>query len=158
MDISDDWCRRLTARRGSVGLTLAAGNMGGDYHADLAIGVPAQDVNGIVDVGVVSFLLGSSGGDGLSADGSRILQISAAGKDKAYAGWALSAAEFGGGSRYVDLAIGIPQWKTLAGAFGLVSVRYGDTYGPSTTFSYTSIYPLPNTVQELARFGKSLSK
>lgn len=52
------------------GATLAAGDFDGDGEADLAIGIPREDVGSIRDAGAVHELLGSSGG--LSATGDAI--------------------------------------------------------------------------------------
>lgn len=44
------------------GWALTAGDYDGDGHADLAIGVPGEDVSGITDAGAVQVIFGNSGG------------------------------------------------------------------------------------------------
>jgi hypothetical protein len=46
----------------AFGSTLAAGDFDGDGHADLAVGVPEEDVGAIGDAGAVNVLYGSAFG------------------------------------------------------------------------------------------------
>jgi hypothetical protein len=46
----------------SFGASLAAGDFNGDGFFDLAVGVPGEDVGGVLDAGVVTVLFGSGGG------------------------------------------------------------------------------------------------
>src|SRR5207249_10353521 len=44
------------------GFATAAGDFNGDGFADLAVGVPDEDISGLTDPGVVEVLMGSSSG------------------------------------------------------------------------------------------------
>jgi hypothetical protein len=50
-----------------LGFALAAGDFDGDGHADLAIGAPLEDENGIADVGAETVLYGAIFGDGFES-------------------------------------------------------------------------------------------
>ncbi|SNT59076.1 FG-GAP-like repeat-containing protein [Actinacidiphila glaucinigra] len=59
------------------GLTLAAADLTADGRADLAVGVPGEDVGAVVDAGSVTVLLGSP--SGLATAGSRTVHQDTAG-------------------------------------------------------------------------------
>jgi hypothetical protein len=117
------------------GATLAAANFGHSFHADLAIGVPYEEVSGRQRAGAVNIVYGSS--VGLSATNNRlwtqdtqdttgILDFSETGDQF---GAALAAGNFGRGP-YADLAIGVPGEDSAAGA---VNVIYGSANGLTTS-------------------------
>ncbi len=118
------------------GSALAAGDFDGDGLADLAVGVPGEDVGAVVDAGAVNVIFGS--GQGLGAGPEQFLTqdtpgiLETAGKGDAF-GSALAAANFGVSSE-VDLAVGVPGERvgTVAGA-GAVNVIYGSAGGLSAT-------------------------
>lgn len=67
-----------TARKGdSFGWSLAAGDTDRDGYADIAIGVPGEDVGGRTDAGAVTVLRGSS--KGLTATGAKTFTQDTAG-------------------------------------------------------------------------------
>ena len=73
---ADDWqvWQQLEADANDrFGYTLASGNFDGDNYADLAVGVPYEDVGfpEVRDAGAVDVLYGSAGG--LSGTGHQIL-------------------------------------------------------------------------------------
>jgi hypothetical protein len=137
------------------GQALAAGNLGYDDRADLAIGIPNRTIAGKVAAGAVLFLQGTSAG--LSATGSKTLSMTWGVNQDQNLGKAISAARFGGSS-YVDLAIGVPGWTGK----GLVLIRYGSGTGPSATTSDQSWHAdtpnVPGSGENGAAFGSALSK
>jgi hypothetical protein len=117
-----------------LGTSLSAANFGKSSHADLAFGVPPEDVDGVLDAGAVTVLYGTS--TGLSARGDQLWhQNSKAINDAAETsdrfGVALGAANFGSSS-HADLAVGIP-FESLGGVLsaGAVNVIYGTSVGLS---------------------------
>jgi hypothetical protein len=94
----------------SFGFALAAANLGNSGQADLAVGVPGEDLGGLQDAGAVNVVYGSTGG--LTATGNQLLTQDSSGiANLAEAGdgfgTALAAANFGR-SGQADLAIGVP--------------------------------------------------
>jgi hypothetical protein len=114
------------------GWSLAAANFGKSSHADLAVGVPLEDVGGVANAGAVNVLYGSS--TGLTATGDQFLHQDSSGvNDTAEAGdffgSSLAAANFGKSS-HADLAVGVPREGVGAVASaGAVNVLYGSSTG-----------------------------
>lgn len=112
------------------GYSLAVGDFGGTPHADLAIGVPLEDVD-VVDGGAVQILYGSD--SGVTTAGSQVLSQAGTVVDSPEVedrfGSSLAAADFGR-SAQDDLAIGVP-YEDLGGAAdaGAVQVVYGSSSG-----------------------------
>ena len=116
------------------GYALAAGDFNGDFRDDLAIGVPGEDVNGIVDAGAVNVIYGSASGltsanDQLwHQDSASVEDIAASGD---FFGSALAAGNFNGDGAD-DLAVGVMsddltnKIRTVQNA-GAVNVIYGWT-------------------------------
>jgi hypothetical protein len=106
----------------------------GDGFADLAIGVPGEDVNGQADAGAVTVLYGSGAGlqtgfDQLwTQDSPSIIDIAEAGDEF---GAALATGDFDGDGRS-DLAVGAPG-QDVEEQFdaGAVAVLYGSARGLS---------------------------
>jgi FG-GAP repeat protein len=126
------------------GSTLTAGSFGNGSRADLAIGVPREDLPGshgstIADAGAVSVVYGSP--SGLTTAGNQFLtECSLAcvpgtpvAEDSDQFGRALAAGNFGNGSAS-DLAIGAP-FEDLGGSLsvGAVTVMYGSPGGLTDT-------------------------
>jgi hypothetical protein len=112
------------------GFALTAGRFDADPYADLAIGIPSEDLDSTGE-GAVTVLSGSSGG--LASTGNQLFTQDSSGiEDQAEAGdgfgWALASADFGRGSR-ADLAIGVPFEGLHQGSEGAVNVLYGSTSG-----------------------------
>ncbi|HEX8103925.1 MAG TPA: proprotein convertase P-domain-containing protein [Solirubrobacteraceae bacterium] len=121
------------------GAAIAAGDLGWTGQADLAVGVPGEDVAGLgTDHGAVQVLPGAAGG--LTATGSqRWTQDSAGVADAIEAGdqfgSALAIANFGGTATR-DLAIGVPEEDLGAlDDAGAVQVLPGSASGPTATGS-----------------------
>lgn len=155
MNTSNRFCRRMIAVAISaviVPLRVMAQDYNGDGIADLAWGVPGEDVGTKVDAGCVNVVYGSAGGlSGTLAGGAPIagqlwhqnsagiVSASAAG-DKF--GAALAWGDFNVDG-FDDLAIGIPG-KSFAGAAGagMVHIIYGGPIGLSAAGDLTLIQPM----------------
>jgi len=112
---------------------LAVGHFAGHAYADLAIGVPAEQLGGRSRAGVVHVLYGSA--DGLTAKGNQLWSEQTSGiagqpRTDDLFGIDLAAANFGKDSttrRYHDLAIGVPGGGASGG--GGVHILYGTAAG-----------------------------
>ncbi|MFL5797789.1 MAG: FG-GAP repeat protein [Actinomycetota bacterium] len=123
----------------NFGDSLAAANLGKSALADLAIGIPLEDVESpstIDDMGAVLILYGSAKGP--AAAGNQVWTQDSAGVEDAAEegdafGFSLAGANFGKSS-FADLAIGVTAETvgTAQGA-GAVNVLYGSTNGLSAT-------------------------
>ncbi|HXG20288.1 MAG TPA: integrin alpha [Methylomirabilota bacterium] len=92
---------------------VARGDFNGDGIADLAIGVPYEDINGYNAVGTVNIIYGS--GMGLTSSGDQLLEPRTFGyplHSNDHFGWALASGDFNGDG-YADLAIGMPDYEAL---------------------------------------------
>jgi hypothetical protein len=110
----------------------------GDGYADLAIGVPGEDINGKADAGSVNIIYGS--GSGLSATAvpdQRFFQDSPDVADFSEANDLFGAAHAAGdfnGDGYTDLAVGVPDEDVGPSVdAGAVGVIYGSASGLSAT-------------------------
>ena len=150
-----------TAEQGdSFGLSLGAGNSNADGADDLAIGVPLEDLGGIVDAGTAHVLFGVQGA-GLSAAGSRTIHQDTDGiagspeVDDRFA-WAVSFGSFGGDLN-ADLAIGVPrEGRGAQPHSGTVLEVPGSVDGPDTEASSTwhqDSADVPGVAEMLDRFG-----
>jgi hypothetical protein len=109
------------------GHALAAGDFNGDGYDDLAIGVPEEDIDSLVDAGAVQVLYGTT--DGLSADGDEFWNDEGAAEAGDLYGSALAAGDFNMDG-YDDLAIGIPSEDLGSiGNAGAVEILYGSGTG-----------------------------
>ncbi len=152
------------------GWALATGRFNNDFRSDLAIGSPGEDINAIVNAGIVQVLYGSS--SGLSLSTAQLWRQGAGGiPDAAEAGdqfgYALSAWNYGRSDR-ADLAIGSP-FEDLISSSGLqvsdagaVVLIYGSTSGLTATatnpaqFWHQDVSGVNDSAQVGDRFGNSL--
>jgi hypothetical protein len=121
------------------GAALAAGDFNGDAFADLAIGVPGEDVGAILESGAVNVIYGSPSGlsTGFAAVADQIwvqgdLGLSMEETGDGF-GTSLAVGDFDGDGRS-DLAVGSPREDVGAIAdAGAVSVVYGTGLGLAGT-------------------------
>jgi len=122
------------------GAALRTGKFDGDAIGDVAIGVPGEDVSGIVDAGQISVLFGSASGP--NATGDQMWNQDSSGiSGKAETGDAfgtsLKAGNFDG-DQFVDIAVGAPgEGINGQDAAGLVNEIFGDTNGFISTGNAT---------------------
>jgi FG-GAP repeat protein len=145
----------------------AAGSLRVDFNhdgfADLAVGVPEEDVGGVVDGGAVNVLYGSA--DGLTGAGSQFFTQDSPGvanSTEAYDnfGDALAAGDFDHDG-FADLAIGA-RLEDVGGVFdaGAVHVLYGSASGLTATGSqyFTQDSPgMADSPEEEDWFGSALA-
>jgi hypothetical protein len=119
------------------GFSLAPGRFDAAPPADLAIGVPGEDLGGVGNVGAVSALYGTAAG--LGAAGNQLWSQNSAGVLDAnelndYFGMSLSVGDFNGNGRH-DLVVGVP-YEDLGGVanMGAANVLYGPLGGGGNQF------------------------
>jgi hypothetical protein len=107
--------------RDYFGYALAAGDFNNDGNADLAIGVPYEDLSGnsVANAGAVNVLFGSSGG--LTTIGDKFMGRGGEMGANQYFGYALTTGDFGGDG-YDDLIVGAP-WGDDLFSVGTVVTR-----------------------------------
>jgi hypothetical protein len=114
------------------GFALAAGDFNGDGYADLAVGIPFEDVGDTPSAGLVHIFYATA--DGLSSEGNEMWNQGTPGIEggvEAYDkfGYSLAAGDFNGDG-YDDLAIGVPyEDKGDEVNTGAVNVIYGSPDG-----------------------------
>jgi len=152
----DDW----------FGFSLAAGDFDDNGCADLAVGVPGDELGGAVSAGSVNIIYGSPAG--LSDDGDQLLRQGVgeiADSIEAFDrfGWSLAVGDFDNDGVH-DLAIGAPG-EDFEGAGpggndiasgGMVHVLYGSVYGlltvnSSTLARGTTLFGSPQTLEALGQ-------
>jgi FG-GAP repeat protein len=154
------------------GSVLVAGDFNGDGFADLAVGVPVEDVatgtgSQIVDAGAVNVIYGSA--SRLTATGNQFWTQNNSGL-KAYSpadtgdafGAALAAGDFNGDG-YTDLAVGVPTESLSHNSIrqaGAVNVIYGSASRLTATgnqFWTQNSSGILDTAEESDEFGYTLS-
>jgi hypothetical protein len=144
------------------GWALAAGGFNTDSAADLAIGVPLEDIGTVDSAGAVNVLYGSA--SGLTGVGSQQFRQGAGGvpgtPESDFFGWALAAGDFNDNG-FADLAVGVPlQSIGAAGFAGEVDVLFGSAGGLSGTGSQQWSQASPGvvgTAETDDEFGRALT-
>lgn len=153
----------------AFGYALTTGHFDADGYADLAIGVPGEDLSPgqlavyYEDVGAVHVVYGSR--FGLTSDGSRIWHqdsdgIDGAGRSGDQFGTALSSADYDGDT-FDDLAVGAP-YKTInhADEAGALTVIYGARHGLQAHRSrqyHQDNHNIPGAAEAGDHFGLALT-
>jgi hypothetical protein len=145
------------------GQALAAGDFDQDGYADLAVGVPGEDVGSILGAGAVNVLYGSAGG--LSGAGSQYITQNTAGVGSSAEtadqfSLALAAGDFDSDGA-ADLAVGAPT-EGVGSMFlaGAVNVLYGSGDGLSGSGSQLFTQNTPgvgSSAENNDRFGLALA-
>jgi hypothetical protein len=122
------------------GYSLATGDFNGDGYADLAIGVPGQNLDSKAQAGQVQILYGSAGG--LTTAGTQTWHQESPGMagshdDDDEFGSSLATGDFNGDG-YADLAIGVPGEDSAGSTSGgRVAVIHGSPTGLTATGNQT---------------------
>jgi hypothetical protein len=105
----------------------------GNGYSELVIGVPEDDVDGVVNAGSVNVLYGSGGG--LVVEDDQLWHLDRFGMEGDPHAWdafgfSITIGDFNG-DRYADVAIGIPNKRLTwdSEAIGAVQVMYGAPFG-----------------------------
>jgi hypothetical protein len=118
------------------GSSVAFGDFNGDHRADLAVGVPLEDLTNGGDAGAVNVLYGSASGLTATNDDFWNQDVEGIGNKVEVGdlfGWAVAAGDFDGDGRD-DLLIGVPGEGLKAGdRAGAVNVIYGSSTGLVST-------------------------
>jgi hypothetical protein len=150
----------------SFGRAVAAGDVNGDGFADLAIGVPRENVT-LEDDGLVHLLYGSSRGLQATAPADQLWyqdapDVRGVGEVDDELGSVLVIGDFDG-EGHGDLAIGMPQ-EDRAGVTdaGAVAVLYGSAAGLQATAPDDQLWAqnstgVRDTVEQDDRFGFALA-
>jgi hypothetical protein len=158
------WSAMHALAQGSPAASVtAAGSLRADFNndgfADLAVGVPAEDVGGIIDAGAVNVLYGSAAG--LTGAGSQLFTqdtpgVASSAETGDQFGFALAAGDFNHDGA-ADLAIGMIFESVGSNAeAGGVNVLYGSAAGLTgvgSQFLTQNTPGVPDFVEELTSWA-----
>jgi hypothetical protein len=122
----------------NFGRSLGIGDFNGDGFADLAVGVPSQDVGTRTDAGAINVLYGSPTGLQAESPDDQIWWQNAAGvgdvsEQRDQFGWSLAGGDFNGDG-FADLVVGVNLEDVGAVAdAGAAAVLYGGPGGLQAT-------------------------
>jgi hypothetical protein len=144
------------------GLALAMGDFGRGPGADLAVGVPYEDIKSVTDAGLVQVFYSNGsklafGNDQFLHQGGSLGDIAETGDEF---GAVLAAGNVGNGPQ-ADLVIGVPfETVGTAASAGAIHVLYGGPNGLKTSgveFITQDSPNIPSSVNPSYGFGKSLT-
>lgn len=132
MKIQLDWMWHLCLVTAATGVTATAsaqrlGDFNGDGYADIAVGVPFEDVSGKIDAGAINVLYGTFGGirdvknQFWHQDKFGILEDC---NPNDQFGFAIAVGDFNGDG-FTDMAVGVPFETDEGFLGGAVNVIYG---------------------------------
>ncbi len=157
----------LAAPDEQFGAAIATGDLNGDTYDDAAIGVPADDVDGVRDAGAVNVIYGSKFGLSATEVPDQLWHQNVEGAE----GEAEVADNFGSAvavgdfnhDGYDDLAVGVPGEDVdgVADA-GAVNIIYGSKDGLSATevpdqLWHQDTFGVEDAAEALDRFGDALT-
>jgi hypothetical protein len=141
---------------------VATGDFNGDYHTDLAIGIPGQSVGGNANAGAVHVIYASP--DGLTSTGDTVFtqdDLFATAEPNDAFGQEMVVGDFNGDG-YDDLAVGVPSedCQIAANHFidaGAVNVIYGSAAGLGSYNQLFDEYDFITSCEENDQFGSALA-
>ncbi len=142
-------------RGDNFGQRLTSGDFDGDGFADLAIGIPSEDIGGKENTGAVQVLYGSAAG--LTAAGDQVWHQGSPGvpgtnQDGDYLGYSLEVGDFQGDG-YSDLVIGIGAKEVRGKKYaGRVVVLRGSASGLTSAGVQSWDQGSPGLGSQLARY------
>jgi hypothetical protein len=148
----------------AFGHALACGNFNGDRYADMAIGVPAENLGTLSNAGMVHVLYGSPSGLVLTSDSQQWTQDTLGVPDSAEShdefGLRLAAGDFNGDGRD-ELVIGVPHEhlgdiEDAGGVLVLRGTRQGLTAANSRFWTQDSA-GIAGQAEDADEFGLSLA-
>jgi len=148
------------------GKALAVGDFDGDGYADLAVGIPSEDVGSVSNAGALEIYYGSASGlttrpsnDFWHQDRSGIADTL---DEHDFFGSSLTAGDFDDDG-FADLAIGVPYEDVGSPAVvnaGAVNVLYGSDTGPTSVGSdywHQDVSGIGSLTEDNDRFGFALT-
>jgi hypothetical protein len=146
------------------GYSLEVGDFDDNGRADLAIGVPDEDVDGLVDSGEVDVLYSGAGGLGLRSEAynqNHPQEVTGVAETGDRFGYALAAGDFDANGQD-DLAVGAPFENVNSHPqAGAVSIIYGRGAGLDATFKPTLLHQdiagVPGVAEPGDLFGYALA-